>query len=319
MLMLGEVSTGLLRHSIAVSARLADDIMMLRQDQPVRSSRRPIAHAVSQDLLTGVDCRLPTGTEGGPRCVGTVRSHATMTGGRVLQGSAYVNVTPSQHNRRLPWSYYLSCPGIVETIGAGRLPEVAVGFAGPQQPGSLDLGSIGTRVMNTVQDSPQLDGRLPFRMARTTLRWMVAPTDLPLRERSAVQFTVDGDSRRTLVLRLDVEPTGGGTERVVDLCEDLALHDWLLTALEELIDRSQIGSGPPAAVVQRLKPAIDQLLHLWMPAARLEPALAELWQALERRPGFTRQWRASVDRVRDQLTASTVALLSAASLGPVRS
>ncbi|GIH12088.1 SCO2521 family protein [Rugosimonospora africana] len=318
MLMLGEVSTGLLRHSTSVSARIADDIMMLRQDQPVRSSRRPIAHAVSQDLLTGVDCRLPIGTVGGPRCVGTVRSHAAMTGGRVLQGSAYVSVTPSQHNRRLPWSYYLSCPGIVETIGAGRLPEVAAGFASQQQSGSLDLGSIGTRVMNAVQDSPHLDGRLPFRMARTVLRWMVAPTDLAIRDSASVQFTVDGESRRTLVLRLDIGPPGPTPERVVELCEDLALHDWLLTALEELIDRSQIGSGPPAAVVDRLKPAIDQLLHLWMPAARLEPALAELWQSLERRPGFSRQWKAGVDRVRDQLTASTIALLSEASFGPVR-
>jgi hypothetical protein len=319
MLMLGEVSTGLLRHSISVSPRTAGDLMMLRRDQPVRSSSRPIAHAVSQDLLTGVDCRLATGTDGGPRCVGTVRSHAAMTGGRVLQGSAYVGVTRSQHNRRLPWSHYLSRPGIVETIGAGRLPEVVTAFAGTQQPGSLDLGSIGTRVMNTVQDSDRLDGGLPFRMARTSLRWIVVPTELPLADSATVQFTVDGDSRRTLVLRLDVDPAGETPERVVDLCEDLALHDWLLTALEELIDRSQIGSGPPALVVDQLKPAIDQLLHLWMPAARLDPALVELWQSLERRPGFSRQWRASVDRVRDQLTVSTIALLSTTGLEAARS
>lgn len=316
--MLGEVSTGLLRHSISVSPRTAGDLMMLRRDQPVRSSSRPIAHAVSQDLLTGVDCRLPTGTDGGPRCVGTVLSHATMTGGRVLQGSAYVGVTRSQHNRRLPWSHYLSRPGIVETIGAGRLPEVVAAFAGTQQPGSLDLGSIGTRVMNTVQDSARLDGGLPFRMARTSLRWLVVPTELPLTDSATVQFTVDGDSRRTLVLRLDVDPSGEAPERIVELCEDLALHDWLLTALEELIDRSQIGSGPPALVVDQLKPAIDQLLHLWMPAARLDPALGELWQSLERRPGFSRQWRASVDRVRDQLTVSTIALLSTAGLEAAR-
>jgi hypothetical protein len=318
MLMLGEVSTGLLRHSVPVPARLAKDILMLRHDQPVRTSNRPIAWAASQDLLTGVDCRLPTDTENGPRCVGTVLSHATMTGGRVLQGSAYVSVTPSRHNRRLPWSYYLSAPGVVETIGAGRPRDVVSGFTGRPQAGSLDLGSIGNRAMDTVQHSPDLDSQIPFRMARNTLRWVVAPTDLPL-DGTAVQFTVDDDNRRTLVLRLDLDPSKDQRERVVELCEDLALHDWLLTALETLIERSQIGTGRPEQVVERLKPAIDQLLHLWMPAARVDPALTELWQSLERRPGFSLQWQAGVNRVRDQLTAGAVALLSAARLESVRS
>ncbi|GAA5195300.1 SCO2521 family protein [Rugosimonospora acidiphila] len=291
---------------------------MLRRDQPVRWSSRPIAYAVTQDLLTGVDCRLPAAGSG-TRCVGTVRSHAALTGGRVLQGSAHVAVARSEHNRRLPWSHYLSRPGVVETIGTERLPEVVAGFSGsPQQSGSLDLGSIGTRVMNTVQDSPQFDGRLPFRMARTTLRWIVAPTDLRLPDTATVQFTVDGEVRRILVLRLDLDLAEEALEQVVALCEDLALHDWLLTALEQLIERSQIGSGPPVQVVERLKPAIDQLLHLWMPAARIHPELMELWQSLERRPGFTRQWRAGVDRVRDQLTANTIALLSSARLESLR-
>jgi hypothetical protein len=312
MLMLGEVSTGLLRNSISVPPRVADDILMLRRDQPVRASSRPIGYAVSQDLLTGVDCRLSTGAESGPRCIGTVRSHAAMTGGRVLQGSAYVTVAQSRHNRRLPWSYYLSLPGTVEVIGTARLPDVAAGFAATANNGGLDLGSIGARVMNEVHQSRSLDGRVPFKMARTTLRWIVAPTLLPLGDGPPVQFTVDEGNRRTVLLRLDLEPSDGTAERLVELCEDLALHDWLLTALETLIERSQIGSGSPEQIVDRLKPAIDQLLHLWMPAARTDPALGELWQSLERRPGFTLQWRAGVDRVRDQLAASNIAMLSAA-------
>jgi hypothetical protein len=313
MLMLGEVSTGLLRHSTAVPPQTARDVLMLRHDEPVRSSMRPTAYAVSQDLFTGVDCRLPTGAGGGPRCVGTVVSHAILTGGRVLQGSAHVRVTPSQHNRRLPWSYYLSMPGVVETIGSARPAELAAGFVAAQQAaqqrGGLDLRSIGTRVMNTVQDCADLDGQTPFRMTRTALRWVVTSSG-GFDDPATVQFAIDGEARRTLVLQLDIDPAGEMPDRVVELCEDLALHDWLLTALLELIERSGIGSGSPERVLDRLRPAIDQLLHLWMPAARTDPALSELWESLERRPGFSRQWRASVDRVRDQLAAGTVALLS---------
>jgi len=36
-----------------------------------------------------------------------------------------------------------------------------------------------------------------------------------------------------------------------------------------------------------------------------------VWESIERRPGFTRQWRASVDRVRDQVAVGTAALYNA--------
>jgi stage V sporulation protein SpoVS len=239
-------------------------------------------------------------------------SRAILTGGRVVQGSAFVRIGRSQRGRRLPWSHYLSRPGVVEAIGRMGPRDVASGFAASsQQSETLNLGAIGSRAMNQVQHASRLDRRTPFRMARTHLRWIVVPTTAaqPVGP-PAVWFGVDGESRRTLLIRLDVDLDSDRAARVVELCEDLALHDWLLTALGELIERSQIGAAAPEAVVGKLKPAIDELLHLWMPAARVDRSLLELWESLERRPGFSKQWKAAVDRVRDQVAMATIAMLS---------
>jgi hypothetical protein len=307
-LMLGEVNTALLQHSTAVSTQISGDILGLRVGEPVRWSIRPAPYAVSPDLLTGVDCRLPSRSDLQARCVGTAVSRAILTGGRILQGSAYARIGRSRISRRLPWSHYLSRPGVVEAIGKMGLRDVASGFAAsPQQPESLNLGAIGARAMNAVQHATRLDRRTPFRMARTGLRWIVVPATGP----PSVWFGVDGEYRRTLLIRLAVDLRSEDPNRIVELCEDLALHDWLLTAVAELIDRSRIGAAPPEEVVGRLKPAIDELLHLWMPAARLDRSLIELWESLELRPGFSRQWKAAVDRIRDQVAMTTIAMLSA--------
>jgi hypothetical protein len=47
-----------------------------------------------------------------------------------------------------------------------------------------------------------------------------------------------------------------------------------------------------------------------MPAARLDLELTTVWESLERRPGFSRQWQASVNRIRDQIALSTITLLN---------
>lgn len=59
-------------------------------------------------------------------------------------------------------------------------------------------------------------------------------------------------------------------------------------------------------MVRVLRPAVDHLLHLWMPRARVAQDLAPLWDALEERPGFSRQWHNLVQRVRDQLTLHAI-------------
>ncbi len=305
MLMLGEVSSGLLRNSTSVPRDVATEVLRLRPGEAVRWSMRPIAYAASPDLLTGVDCRLATRSDTTVRGIGTVTSHAVLTGGRVLQGSAHTVLDRGTADRRLPWSHYLSRPGVVEFVGRAGDADLAAGFAAPvHATGCLDLASIARRTMNAVQDSPVLDGRPPLRTARTRLRWVALPSEA---ERLEVSLSIDREELRTLVVRVPGTPDAG---TVVGLCEDIALHDWLLTALLEQIERSQIGTGTPVQVFRRLKPAIDELMHLWMPAARVDPSLEPVWDSLERRPGFSRQWQASVERVRDQLAVGGIALLS---------
>lgn len=298
----------LLRNSASVTQRITTHVLSLLLGERVRRSERPIAHAVSPDLLTGVDCRLATSSGARVRGIGTAISRAAITGGHVLQGSAYTQVVKSGTDRRLPWSHYLSRPGIVETLGKMDPADLAGGFLTTRQaPVSLDLGAISGRMMDTVQRSSGLDYITPFKMARTRLRWVVA-VDAALPTVSQATFTIDSATVRTL--RLTVAENN--LPAVVDLCEDLALHDWLLTALLELIERSRIGANPRLQVVDRLRPAIDYLLHLWMPAARLNESMLPLWGSLERQPGFSKQWDASVSRIRDQVALSTIVQLGSA-------
>ncbi len=308
MLTLGEVHTGLLGNRSSVTQRLATQMLCLLVGERVRRSERPIMYAVSPDLLTGVDCRLATSSGARVRGIGTVVSRAAITGGHVLQGSTYAQVVTSGANRRLPWSHYLSRPGVIETLGKTDRVDLAGGFlTAKQAPISLDLGAISGRVMDMVQRSTELDRIPPFKMARTRLRWVVS-VDAAQPAASHARFTINSATVRTLRLTV-VE---NDLSAAVELCEDLALHDWLLTALLEMIQRSRIGEGPRPQVVDRLRPAIDYLLHLWMPAARLKESMLPLWGSLERQPGFTKQWEASVSRIRDQVALSTIAQLGAA-------
>jgi hypothetical protein len=307
MLTLGEVHTGLLQHSTALSLEGTAQLLDLLVGERVRRSERPIGYVVSPDQLTGIDCLLPTRSGSRTRGVGTVVSHAAVTGGHVLQGSAHTRVGRAAANRRLVWSHYLSRPGHVETIGKVDARDVTDGFLGTvYQPQALDLAAISARTMDAVQRSPRLDRRPPFRTQRTRLRWQVVPVDDASAEMHG-KFEIKSDTLRTLKLTVAHDDVPA----IVALCEDLALHDWLLTTLLSLMDASLTGPGTRAQKVDRLRPAIDCLLHLWMPAARLDESVLPVWQALERRPGFTRQWQSSVNRIRDQVTLSTIALLEA--------
>lgn len=323
MVTLGEVHTGLLQNSSAVSPRDADRALTLLLGERVRRWERPISHAVSPHLLTGVDCGLPTHSGAKRRGVGTALSRAMITGGHVLQGSTCLRVVVGESTRRLPWSYYLSRPGTVETIGRIDRVDVMAGFvAAVPSAATLDLGAISGRLMDSVQRTAALDRRPPFRTARTRLRWVAESVDAGCGTDATVRFTIVNESLRTVRLRLPADQSGlsdkpnradrtdqtDQMERLAEMAEDLALHDWLLTTLLRIIDRSRIGAEPGTRVVERLRPAIDHLLHLWMPAARLDQALAGMWENLERHPGFTRQWNASVARIRDQVAVNTLAL-----------
>jgi hypothetical protein len=307
MLTLGEVHTGLLQHSSSLPPDQAAHAVSLLLGERVRQSERPIAYAVSPEVLTGVDCALVSLSGARTRAVGTTVSRASLTGGHILQGSTYVRVVRSDANRRLPWSYYLSRPGFVEAIGRADADDMASGFVIPEPPiGTLDLGAISGRVMDSVQFRAGPDRAPPFKMWRTRLRWAAVPAAENNAE-PRVRFTMEEGNVRTLTVMANLDsPT-----HVVELCEDLALHDWLLTSLLRILERSQIGAIPRGEVVHRLAPAVDHLLHLWMPAVRVNQSLLGVWESIERWPGFSRQWRASVDRVRDQVAVSTLALYNA--------
>ncbi|HEY8452574.1 MAG TPA: SCO2521 family protein [Natronosporangium sp.] len=314
MLILGEVHTGLLQHSTSLSPPLCRHILELVHGEPARQFERPIAYTVSPDLLAGVDCLLPTDSGAKVRGVGTVIHRAALTGGHVLQGSAIVHITRGTGGRRLPWPHYLARPGQVETIGKVDPAAVIRGFLsakpGPANGALLDLGAISGRLMDVVQSAPELDRRPPFRMARTRLRWAAALADQPADPAEPAVFVIESPQLRTLRLRCDRRQAGA----VAQLCEDLARHDWLLTTLLELVERARIGTGSPHTI-DRLRPVVDHLLHLWLPGARVDESLLGVWEELERRPGFSRQWQALTDRVRDQLSLGILTLLTT-KLGP---
>lgn len=296
MLVLGEVQTAALRHSGGMPRQVAEHALALLAGERVRVSERPISYAVSPETLTGVDCKILARSGARVRGVGTIMGRACLTGGRVLQGSAAVQVDPAGGGSRRPWSHYLARPGVVEALGRVDLPGTAAAhLAADRSSSTMGMGALCGRLLTEVQGSPALDQRLPVRAGRTVLRWAAIIDEKT--DGVKVRFTVRENGLRTVRLVLGSADVGD----IVDLCEDLALHDWLLTALMSIIEQSQIGVEQPAQSVVRLRPALDHLLHLWMPAARLGGFALSVWAGLESRPGLSRQWDASVRRVRDQM------------------
>ncbi|MEU8888208.1 SCO2521 family protein [Streptomyces sp. NPDC048442] len=307
----GEVRTALLQTSLPLSPDASARLLGLRPDEPVRVSERPNAYAVSPDLLTGVDCQLPASSGSRVRGVGTVRAHAALTGGRVIQANARFQYVTSSSGR-LPWSHYLVRPGVVERLGRATAEDLTAGFltAPAGEPGVLDPGAMAERLLERVREHPLLDGQLPLKSRRTRLRWAVRQA--PPGAAPSVHFTIADQETRTLLLLLPDPPDPEAVATVPVFCEELALHDWLLTTVIRVVERSVLGSLPGPASAERLGPAVSQLLHLWMPGARSGRELPELWNGLERQPGFTRQWQTLVQRIRDQLALQALSLPGAA-------
>jgi hypothetical protein len=301
----GETRTGLLPSFQALDGRAAAQLLRLRADEHVRVSERPNLYALSPQVLTGVDCRLPTSDGAKVRAVGTVAARAALTEGRVLQATAYFGAPAGGPDSRRPWGHYLVRPGIIEPFG--KLPEqaTAAGVLGGAARGELDLGMIAEGLLAQLLRHPLLDHKAPFKSRRTHLRW--AARRAPAGEGPALErFTLAEDGLRTVELRL---PEGTPPAAAAGLCEDLALHDWLLTTVVHMLDNSRLGAADGPSAVLALRPAVDHLLHLWMPRAHVDPALGHLWDVLEREPGFTRQWQTLVQRIRDQLAVQAIPLL----------
>jgi hypothetical protein len=168
----------------------------------------------------------------------------------------------------------------------------------------LDPGAVSAPLVGRARRSPLLDHRAAFPARRTRLRRAAEIGD----EGFHGAFALADDEARTL--RLTLGPTAGATpERLAALCEDLALHDWLLTTVALVVERARTDgdtTGPRA-----LRPVVGHLVHLWMPGAGVAPVLLEVWEHLEEGPGLTRRWKACVDRLRDHLALRTLESMTA--------
>ncbi|MEU8656376.1 SCO2521 family protein [Actinoplanes philippinensis] len=303
MLVLGEVLTSLLPTSAALPADAAERLLTLTTGAAASRSDRPISFVVSPERLVGVDCQVPAGRHGGVRGIGTVATRALLTGGHVLQSSARTVAVSSRHTRRLPWSYYLARPGTLQIVGRYREDDLAEAVLERHpKPPLLNLASIAEHTTRRVLADVRVAAKVPLASHRTTLRWAAfldAGDEM-------LGFSVESGHHRAI--RLSTRDTDPGD--VAALCQDLALHDWLLTTLTGILDRAPLAWPKESAAVDRIQPAVDHLLHLWMPGARLGERARLHWERIERLAGFERQWRASVQRIRDHLALSTLRELS---------
>jgi hypothetical protein len=310
-LTIGEVHTVLLLTSAAVPVDTAVELLAIVPGGSVRTRQRPIRHAWSPEVLTGVDCSAPLADRGGVRIVGTPATQVSLTGGHIVQAGTYATFRHACAGRRRPWSHYLAQPGVLEVLGQAPDGSLSTGFLrGPSTATDLDLGGVNARALASIQRSGYLDHTPPFRSSRTRLRWSAETSD----GEQDIAFTLGADGLRTVRLRAP-EPD---PRALADFCADLALHDWLLSTLLDLVDRAVARSRPTAELIGMLRPGIDHLVHAWMPTAHTSRTLNRIWQELDLRSGLSLQWQNTVERIRDRLSVGLIEALQPYT-GPPRS
>jgi hypothetical protein len=310
-LTIGEVHTGLLLTSAAVSVDTAAELLAIVPGRSVRTRQRPIGYVWSPEVLTGVDCSAPLIGRRQVRVVGTPTTQLSLIDRRIIQARTHATFRQDPVGRRRPWAHYLTQPGVLEVLGKASEESLAAGFLqGPASTTVLDLAAVNVRVLAAVQRGAGLDRNPPFRSRRTRLRWSAEYSDLE----QAIVFTLGVDGLRTVRLRA-AEPD---PRALADFCADLALHDWLLSTLLEIVDRALARNRPAPELIGMLRPGIDHLVHAWMPAAHVGKTLDRIWQELDLRSGFSLQWQRTVERIRDQLSVGVIEALQP-SIAPPRS
>lgn len=298
----GEVATTLLPTSAALQRGEVEDLLGLFPGQRAHWRERPISLGISAPGAEGIDCTLAAPDHPAVRAIGTVATRALVVGGRVLQSSAQGTVTRALSDKRQPWSHYLSRVGVLEVITkvtgetGDRLVEgflaARVGATG------LDLTSVTDRLLGQVSLHEGLDHDVPLRGGTTRLRWAarVAPGA------ARVAFRLLDDRQRTVLVSVPAEADLAAAQR---FCEDLAVHDWLLTAVASAIERADLAGPGNSAAAEILAPVLHHLAHLWVPGAHTPPELRGPWEQLQRDPDFTADWRRSVDHLRNRMLVAT--------------
>ncbi|MQY17694.1 SCO2521 family protein [Nocardia macrotermitis] len=309
---LGQIQTCLLPSRQVLDAPASVELLSaMKFGRPVVSRERPVSLAISPDRLEGVDCSLAqyrADRAEGKRVhvIGTVASRMVVIGGRILQSSSQTTVIRARRSDRRLWAHYLSKPGTIEAVsGAASGGSLVDGYLRPPAEDLLDLTSICGRMSNLTRVDFRLDQRVPIRRTGTTrLRWAVEvgePSKCPL----SFSFRLDDDTTRSVRIILPQQHIAAAQR----FCEDLATHDWLLTAVGRVAESFRAFETQPDAVLDELSPVLDELVPLWMPGAHASPLLRPIWEGLEFDPGFSRQWTARVGQLRDRMTTTTLKAL----------
>lgn len=291
---LGEVTTALLDQNMPLSREQTETALRLVPGRPVAVREHPRRRAVSPEIVVGVDCALASSASGLVRGIGSVTARAVLTGGHVVQGSARTTVRGGEASKRHGWGYYTAQPGVIEVVDAARPEDLADGFLAAESPASrsLNLGAVSAHVLDRVGGDPT-NSRARLKTRRTSLRWAlrliggVASMD--------VDFRPGPDGAWWIKASANPEEIAA----VAEFCEDVALHLWLLRALDTVCERSV--RNPDA--MRELTPALNYLGHLWLPEAHVKPGFRRLWQQLEDTAGVEREWTVLLDRVRDRINA----------------
>ncbi|MEV0436170.1 SCO2521 family protein [Nocardia sp. NPDC050413] len=301
---LGEIRTCLLPHSLTLDPLGTVELLATVPGATVVRRERPCPLAFSPRHATGVDCHLGWGASASTtaRVVGTVASTAILTGGRIAQLSSHTTVARAQQKKRMPWAHYIARVGVTELIG--ELPdseaankELAAGHFAPRGATTLDIGSICARQLDHLRAAPQLDRHPPLRAPTTRLRWSAVVGGIT---GPAVSLRVEDEEFRTL--RVTVKEASD-LPAALRFCEDVAVHDWLLTVIDARVRAAEtFDDGRQVAV---LAPVLEHLAHLWMPGAQVPTAMRAPWRDLQTVAGLSKQWTARVEQIQRRIDVAT--------------
>jgi len=291
----GEVRTCLIQNLGTLSPPATVALMQLTPGSPVSKAERPVRRAVSPEQVTGVDCRLQVAREGRGRAIGTVLSHAVVTNGRILQGTAHVALTGATSKERREWRHYLRHQGVVEVLHSPNPHNLIDGYLADTSPArGLDLASISDRIIDEVQQSNTLNHTTALRASTAVVRWAatLAPDARP------TVGIAKSDVPNFHVIRLTGAPDD--LPMLIRFCEEFALHEWLLTTVQDVIvPRAETAIARDQDPLDSLLFALNELVPLWMPPTYLSPDMKALWEAMESRTHYTRLFERQVARIRD--------------------